>query len=339
MQCGDPILCYTGKKRKIYRNWSMASPLIRASAQSVFDCGKCLHCRRKRSNELAMRCVLHASLYTHNMFLTLTYDESHPDYHNELCYADIQKFKKKLRRHVHYQHGRKIEIFNVHEYGKNGKKHWHLIVFGYDFSEKPTKGKWYQKLIHSFKNKIPLYTHKKLEKMWGHGFVTIGDVSMASALYQAQYTQKDFKNGNTQNKKKSKSNHSGIGKPYFEKHYAQLLTLGAVPFGSRFAPLPRYFEKLAHRHWCHFHEPSAFYDIPGRKRIYSPFKEGSANERISNLYAQYIKNKKQRIALKEEKWKNEIIQPYLENGVDPDFMKSLKNSYYDLKNKQTQEKF
>lgn len=41
-----------------------------------------------------MRCVLHASLYKENCFITLTYDESKDGYHNNKEYADIQKFKK-----------------------------------------------------------------------------------------------------------------------------------------------------------------------------------------------------------------------------------------------------
>lgn len=330
MQCGDPILCYSGKKRKIYRNWSMASTLIRVMAQNVFDCGKCLYCRRKRSQELAMRCVLHASLYDRNAFLTLTYDETHPNYHNELCYTDIQKFKKRLRRYFDYNYQKKIEIFNVHEYGKNGKKHWHLIAFNVDFPDKK---------LYTVKNGNNLYTSKTLEKMWSFGFVTIGDVSEASALYQAQYTQKDMKNGNTQNKKKSKSNHSGIGKKYFLENYSQILRLGYVPFQGSQRAIPRYFEKIAYRHWCHFNDRSAFFDLPDRKRLFSPFKNGEENRKMSVLYARYMINKKTNIIGKELEWKNNVIEPYLKTGKEPEFMQSLRNAVHDYNNKNFEEKF
>ena len=185
MKCGNPVLVYNTEKGLGYRNWSLASPIVRATHHTVFDCGKCLTCRKKRSHELAMRCVLNASLYDDNMFLTLTYDEKLSGYHNELCYADIQKFKKKLRRHCDYHHKKKIEVFNVHEYGKNGKKHWHLLVFNHNFSDRK---------LYTTKNGIPLYTSKTLEDMWSHGFVTIGDVTEASSMYQAQYMEKDIKN-------------------------------------------------------------------------------------------------------------------------------------------------
>jgi hypothetical protein len=295
-----------------------------------------------------MRCVLHASTVDRSSFLTLTYDESRDGYCNKLCYADIQKFKKRLRRFCDYHLGTKLQIFNVHEYGKNGKKHWHLICFGEDFN-RPLKllgGGIAHREIYTYKNGIPLYTHKRLEQLWLHGFVTIGDVSEASALYQAQYTQKDFKNGNTQNEKKSKSNHSGIGKNYFEKNYGQILRLGYIPFGGKKNSVPRYFERIAHKHWCHFNDPSAFFDIAGcapgsveRRRLYTPFKNGEENSEIAQLFVSYIQNKKSQIVEREEGWKKNIVDPYFKTGEDPEFMQSLKNAYYDLKNKNYQERF
>jgi len=207
----------------------MASDLIRANAQMLFDCNKCLSCRRKNARELATRCVLHASSYHHNCFLTLTYDETQPGYSNNLSYSDIQKFKKRLRKEAAKEQ-KTIEIFNVHEYGKNGKKHWHLIVFNYDFSDKE---------IFTYKNALPIYTSKLLEKLWPYGFNTIADVSEASAMYQAQYTQKDIKNGNNDSTKKAQSKHSGLGKPYFYSNYKQIMNLGFIPFGGKHVPLPR----------------------------------------------------------------------------------------------------
>lgn len=97
MKCADPVLCYTDSKgNKKYRHFSLASHIHKLSHQQVFNCGKCLFCRKKKSYELASRCVLHASLYTDNCFLTLTYDEKQKGYHNVLDYTDIQKFKKRL---------------------------------------------------------------------------------------------------------------------------------------------------------------------------------------------------------------------------------------------------
>lgn len=275
-----------------------------------------------------MRCVLHASLYLDNMFLTLTYDEKKSGYNNELCYTDIQKFKKRYRQYVQRLYKKKIQIFNVHEYGKNGKKHWHLIVFNHEFSDKK---------IHSTKKDIPLYTSKKLVALWRHGFVTIGDVTEASAMYQAQYMQKDIKNGNT-NERKSKSNHSGLGKEYFLSNYEQILRLGHIPFNGQSVPIPRYFLKIAHKHWAHFNDQSYFHDLCDRKRVYTSFTRNEQDPLLSSYYSDYRDQRKQKLDLKEQRWKI-TVENSNAAGIEPDFVQALKNNLYDLKNKTTQENF
>lgn len=347
MKCADPVLCYTKSSgKKIYRNFSFLkkNTLYLQNAQQVFDCGKCLFCRKKKAYELALRCVLHSSLYQENCFLTLTYDEKRKGYHNDFAYEDIQKFKKKLRNlyRVFYTdiaskkkkayYLRKIKIFNVHEYGKNGKKHWHGVVFNHDFKDKR---------LHTMSNGIPLYKSDTLSNVWKRGFCTTGDVSEASAMYTAQYMEKDFKHRNEGTSKKSQSRHSGIGRPYFEKHYKQLLSLGYVPFGDEKIPLPRYFEKLALKHWCHFNQPSAFHATNLRGPLFRPFDwkgDNKPNEEISRLFEQYKKAKQEKILDLEKQW-NDVISLYLTTDEDPDFIKSATNALYDLRNKTKQERF
>lgn len=328
-KCYDPLLCYTGQKRRIIRNWSMASPLIRTQAQQVWNCGKCLYCRKKQSYELAMRCVLTASLYDESAFLTLTYDESKPGYHNRMQYDDIQKFKKKLVSHCWRKYKKRLEIFNVHEYGKNNKKHWHLIVFGHDFADKK---------IYTKKKGIPLYTSQILEQIWGHGFVTIGDVTEASAMYQSLYTSKDHKNGNAGSDKKAKSKHQGLGKKWFYKNFKKILRSGYVRFNGFNLPLPRYFERIAHKHYCHFYDSSAFFSTQTRGPLYTPFRKNEQNIEIADLYSQYKKIKQQKIKLLEANWE-EVISKYIDDRLLPTFVQSGKNAIYDHKNKIIEENF
>ena len=40
-------------------------------------CGRCIGCRLKYSRDWADRCMLEAQYHEHNVFLTLTYDDSH----------------------------------------------------------------------------------------------------------------------------------------------------------------------------------------------------------------------------------------------------------------------
>lgn len=338
MKCADPVLCYTSEKKRQFRHYSLASLTFKQMAQQVYNCGKCLTCRKKKSYELACRCLLHSSLYRQNSFLTLTYDELRPGYQNTRDYTHIQKFTKRLRSYCFRKFAKRIEIFNVHEYGKNGKKHWHLIVFNHDFTRDILKNKKLDsREIHSRKNGRPLYKSLKLQELWPYGFASIGSVEEASAMYQAQYMEKDFKNNHAGTLKKSSSKHSGLGKPYFLKHYRQILMNGFVSVNKSRLPVPRYFEKLAHKHYSHFYDKTNFFDLPYRKKLYTPFKHGEENLNIANLYQNYIKLKSEKIKTLDEEWTDFINS--LTFDTKPDFILSNENQLYDLKNKVTKENF
>lgn len=321
MKCIDPVLCYTDGIKRRFRHFSLANPVFRAIHNQVFDCRKCIACRKKYAKELALRCVLHASLYDQNSFLTLTYDESLPTYHNNFDYSDIQNFKKRLRAHCDYHFGKKIQIFNVHEYGRHGKKHWHLVLFNHSFDEDKISCP-----------KSGYFNSPSLAKRWPFGFHSIGDVNEASAMYQAQYMQKDVKYGHLGTEKISHSRHAGIGRDYFLRHYKQILMLGFVPFKGEKRPVPRYFEKLAHKHYSHFYEPANFLDTDKRKRLYTPFKPGFENKEIADLFKAYRSEKDIIVEQLTAEWE-EQIQPYIYTKEKPDFVKSGENVLYDLRNK------
>lgn len=321
MKCLDPVLCYRTSSGAQYRHFSLANRLFLLKYDNIYPCGTCTLCRKQKARELAMRCVLHASLYQYNCFLTLTYDETKETYHNDFEYKDIQDFKKRLRRHCDYHFKKKIQIFNVHEYGKNGKKHWHLVCFNHNFPDRvKNPGSKY-------------YNSSSLSDLWRFGHHSIGDVSEASAMYTAQYAQKDVKNGNTHNNKKSHSKHSGIGRDYFLKHYNQILRLGHVPFDGKELPLPRYFQKLAHKHYSHFYEPGNFFDYPHRKKLYTPFKIGQESREIAELYREFSKDKQIKLLEAKERL-DQKINDYLSTGKKPDFILSADNYLYDQQNKQ-----
>lgn len=322
-RCVDPKLRYVTSSGYKWVHFSLASPLVKALPHTPFNCETCIYCRKRKSTELAMRCVLHASLYKQNCFLTLTYDEKRKGYDNEFRYSDIQNFKKRLRQYVARKNAVRIEIFNVHEYGKNGKKHWHLVVFGWT-PEYVTK--------HSDNGGHPLFLSPVLRRLWPFGFHTVGSVTEASAMYQAQYTQKDFQYGNANNSKKSHSKHSGIGKPFFLRNYEQILRLGFVPFGSRKAPIPRYFLKLAKRHWAHFYEPSLFFDNKERKAQFRPFKKEKPNREIADLYSSYMERRSEFVKELEAEW-DEYLDSRLFDKSVPEFRQSGENALYDLRNK------
>lgn len=217
-----------------------------------------------------------------------------------------------------------MRVFNVHEYGKNGKKHWHLVVFNHDFEDKE---------LQSVSNGNRLYTSKDLTELWPYGFHTIGDITMASAMYSAQYMQKDIQYGHTQSEKKSHSKHSGIGRRYFEIHFQQILSLGYVPFDGKRLPIPRYFRKIAHKHWSYYNEPSNFRDTPQRKALYSPFSgKDYPNFELSRCFQRYLDSRVEHDMEREAAWWDSI-EAYIFSKEKPEFTRSGDNFLYDLKNK------
>lgn len=118
-------------------------------------------------------------MHEKNCFLTLTYDDEHLPENNTLVKSDLQKFFKRLRK----QHG-SFRYYAAGEYGDNTQRpHYHVIVFGLDFSEDRKK--------HStnVQGNI-LYTSPSLAKIWKFGHSSIGAFSYTTAAYTARYVMK-----------------------------------------------------------------------------------------------------------------------------------------------------
>jgi len=96
--------------------------------------------------------------------------------------------------------------------------------------------------------------------------------------------------------------------------------------------LPRYFQKIAHKHYCHYYDKAAFFDLKERKRSYTPFKPGEENQEIANLYVNY-KHQKELLVKEFEKAWNDILDVYIKEDSPTDFQKSGSNMLYDLKHK------
>jgi hypothetical protein len=144
-------------------------------------CGRCIGCRMKRAESWAMRCVHEAQLHDENCFITLTYNADNIPPDGGLRKKHFVDFMKRLRKHIH---PRKIKFYMCGEYGdKNNRPHYHALIFGYNFPD------WLL-LPHKSPSGHDLYTSPTLEKIWGKGFVQVGDVSYESAAYTARYIMK-----------------------------------------------------------------------------------------------------------------------------------------------------
>lgn len=178
MPCFKPIKAWlvadAQGKQKVYfgKRPSLAASNIR------LPCNKCVGCRLERSRQWAVRCVHEAQLHEQNCFITLTYDDNNLPRDYSLSVQHHQKFIKRLRKALS---PKKIRFFLAGEYGeKTFRPHYHALIFGYMPED----------LVLYKNGNNPLYLSPKLQKIWGKGIVTVGNVTYESAAYTARYIMK-----------------------------------------------------------------------------------------------------------------------------------------------------
>lgn len=214
----------------------------------TLPCGQCIGCRVDRSRAWALRCVHEASLHDRNCFLTLTYDAKHLPADGSLRKKDWQDFAKRLRKACG-----PFRYFHCGEYGDaNYRPHYHSIVFGLDFAD--TR-------VHFVRTGATrLFRSPLLEKLWGHGFCTIGDVTFQSAAYVARYCMKKATGPLAEQAYRrvdvitgeeyyvspeyiTMSRRPGIGAGWYDKFKDDVFPSDEVIFdGKRFRP-PKFYDK------------------------------------------------------------------------------------------------
>ena len=177
MSCFSPIKAWFGPRNEngkypLVFNPKDASIGGHPISQVEVPCGYCVGCRIDRSRAWAIRCVHEASLHDLNCFVTLTYAVAPKN--NSLVKKDLQDFWKRLRKSIFPL---TLRYFACGEYGSKGDRpHYHACIFGWRPHDLVTFGSH--------------YSSEFLARVWGHGFVTVGDVTHASAAYVAQYVIK-----------------------------------------------------------------------------------------------------------------------------------------------------
>lgn len=182
MQCTKPIIGWygdqgpNGKRRLVFKR-PPTSPNI--SGDLEIPCGRCIDCRLEYSRQWAIRCMHEAQLHRHNCFLTLTYDNDHLPINGTLKKDDLQKFFKRLRKHIS---PKKIRYYACGEYGdQNQRPHYHCLIFGYT----PSDG-----ILTQHRPTSDLYYSQQLHLIWQKGLITYGQVTFESAAYVARYATK-----------------------------------------------------------------------------------------------------------------------------------------------------
>lgn len=213
-----------------------------------FPCNKCIGCRVDRSRAWAVRCLHESQMHDQNCFLTLTYDDEQlpADYSVDL--AHYQKFLKRLRESVPQQ----IRFFGCAEYGDKGDRpHYHFLIFNY----RPT-----DLVLHSRKNNIPLYTSKKISKLWQYGFSTVGELTYQTAAYCARYVIKKIggdraadhyqrvhpltgKLVQVKPEFSTSSRRPGLGATWLEKYKSDIFPSDFVVVDGKKHPVPKFYTR------------------------------------------------------------------------------------------------
>lgn len=184
-------------------------------------------------------------MHERNSFVTLTYSDEKVPKDFGLDLRDWQLFRKRLREMVG-----PFRFFCAGEYGgATLRPHYHAILFGLDFEDdrvllKRTQGR-------------PLWTSPLLEKEWGKGHVSIGEVTPESIGYVTKYCVKkqqalhrrcervDADTGECWSVRPefvTMSRRPGLGAKWFEKFAGDVYPSDEVVLSGRRHRPPRFYD-------------------------------------------------------------------------------------------------
>lgn len=233
-------------------------------------CGQCMGCRLEKSRQWALRCMHEASLHEDNCFLTLTYSDDFLPADGSLHKSHFQLFFKRLRRS--YEAVR-IRYFMCGEYGENfGRPHYHACIFGFDFPDKSV----FKRGQHV------LYTSDILNRLWGMGHCTIGDLSFESAAYVARYCTKKVTGtrakehyAGRQPEYATMSLKPGIGADWYERWKRDCFPSDYLIVNGHKCKPPRYYDKRLERE-----NPALYEEIKLRRQALAEDDDESSYRRL-----------------------------------------------------------
>lgn len=255
MPCFHPLQAFKTAAGEVVFHESARHDIVRGL---TLPCGQCVGCRLERSRQWAVRCLHEASLYEHNCFITLTYNDENLPEDLSLHYEHFQKFMKRFRKaHKGIDPDAKgqypVRFYMAGEYGeKYGRPHFHACIFNFDFDDK----KFHKTTDAGSK----LYISEKLQRLWPYGFTSIGDVNFQSAAYVARYIMKkvngqlqeshyEFVNPDTGEISKRKPEFTkmslkpGIGQGWYDKFKDDVYPHDYVVVNGRKVRPPRFYDK------------------------------------------------------------------------------------------------
>lgn len=249
MRCTKPLDAWQLDDGRVV----FSRPTSSLRRELMLPCGQCMDCRLARSREWATRVMHESQMHETNVFVTLTYnDESLPG-DGSLRYDDYSQFMRRLR--YHYRASSTPRFYMCGEYGERTfRPHYHACLFGVFFSDR--------QFLATLPSGSTVYTSPTLERLWPHGFSSIGDVTFESAAYVARYICKKVTGptapahytrvcpdtGEVFHVKPEFSRMSlkpGIGATWYAKYKADIFPRDHVTIrGGIKTKVPRYYDKL-----------------------------------------------------------------------------------------------
>lgn len=226
----------------------------------VLPCGRCIGCRMEKARQWGLRCLHEKKMWSHNQYVTLTYnDESLPP-GGSVCLRDVQLFMKRLRKAKGSCKENPLRFFLGAEYGEeNRRPHYHALLFNCEFAARVF---W-----SNNKRGEPLFTSRELSELWGQGHCSLGEVTFDSAVYCAKYAlkkinisehsspeaRKEFErryvvydeNGEVYERDVEfavMSRRPGIGANYYERFGAEVRSHDSVIVNGREVRPPRFYD-------------------------------------------------------------------------------------------------
>ncbi|AXL15281.1 replication initiator protein [Microviridae sp.] len=217
-------------------------------------CGQCIGCRIDYANMWAIRAMHENQMHEQSCFITLTYDPEFLPYGGTLVPKHLQDFLKRLRKKTP-----KIRFYACGEYGETvGKRpHYHALIFGWEPGDK--------ELFYEIEG-IQTFTSETLEKIWGKGFCTLGNVDLDSCAYVARYCTKKIKPSDQSPEQFHErytvtcyvtgevidlepefarmSNRPGIAKDWFTQYHPDIFPYDTCIWKGKNVRTPRYYENL-----------------------------------------------------------------------------------------------
>lgn len=281
-------------------------------------CGKCLGCKLDYSRMWATRSVNEAIMhnnFNNCKFLTLTFNEDmlrRRENPYSLNKTAFRSFIKRLRKAIYLEYGKTIRYMVCGEYGSKRKRpHYHMLIYGFNF---PDSYIWSSKVIHG---KRVFYERSNfLEKLWkpaysdeSFGFSVLGSVNFETSAYVSRYITKKLFGDSAKFVYKDKepeflltSRNPGLGYDYLKKYYNIIFNNGYIVLPTGFkAPIPRFYvNKLK--------------DIDEDK--YVNYTMSQRELLFYNLSIPNIDNTKERLLIREEIAKNNLLRLYRQYEFD-----------------------